>query len=194
MRNALKKLVIFVIVSVVAGYTIIGFFQISQEVDTSLIFKKISNNQLLAKIDCNSYFKNLYSAKKAPRNRPAQTKKNKFTGINLRLLFYMFGICIAFHNKKLIHILVLNSIMLWRDKAFGRIDLYLKLPYIALYKSKVLKFLSPIQKCIEARADEYDIEPVLNSRFCVKSTPYFVKSEQNTGCFLFNNYSLATQY
>jgi len=150
----------FIICTVFVCFVFLFTFKINGNVEkflseTSLKQSILSINSFLEKS-----FKTVKTGDIGDTAPEKNDKKSDLSGI---LLFLLNSMAIV-SPEKLIFILLLTAAVLSRLIGFkdGHIvyKSVFKPPDLSFYKWWSLKFLSPLQKCLYNRSDEYDINPI----------------------------------
>jgi hypothetical protein len=114
-----------------------------------------------------------FNKEKNPLNsKSPENKKNKYSG----LLFYILSTILITNEKKLLLVLMVSIAYAFiknckKSRIKGNESIVV--PKMKFYLWWCLKFLTPLQKCIRERADEYDINPINNGSWVkyVKKRP-----------------------
>jgi hypothetical protein len=112
-------------------------------------------NEVIAEIASDNAEKNTAS------KIPVDTRQKENNNILNTLLFLMGGLIITGRRDIMIFMLgVVERIKNIYKGIFGSDYTYSVLSWINSYRQRILKFLTPLQKCILNRSDEYDINPI----------------------------------
>jgi hypothetical protein len=181
-----KKLISALVGGFLLSYSLLGMFQCNKSVNhklsmlssTSILFSTTS--MIIGSIK--KSIAAINTSKVPAPVKPLKNKKGRFSSI---LLFLLTSVIII-QDKSLIFMLllaVIGFVKVFCDKNLIHDNRMLQ-ARVKFYRWWSLKFLTPLQKCIINRADEYDLNPMsLIGRVEYVNTPYFVLCEQSAGCF-----------
>jgi hypothetical protein len=162
-KPAIKKLVGLVLVLALSSYTILGFFQLYNKIEPSVILKKISVNPYFAAFNFNKATDKIRQRKDFSNNKrkntPVPAKKAKKSSFEFLLFINTFLIS----NNGLLILFTMAFVSLCAiKKTWKQINTRSprKPPDIVFYKNWILKFITPMEKCIQTRSEEYDINPL----------------------------------
>lgn len=132
-----------------------------------------------------------------PDNSTRGAKPDKKTRKLSEFIIYLLSIMTVASDKSIILLFIMFmglSIGFIKSMNMRVRDIFVPPPEMKFYKWWSLKFLSPLQKCIINRADEYDINPLRIDRrgTCTRRfSPHYVYNKQSAG-FSFNEHLLYT--
>lgn len=164
MKNqAVNKYITIFLVIAISGFTVLGVLQLERKVDASLILKKVSSNPYLASDSFNELFDRIHPVKDTGDRKSKVPGPEKERGKKILEFLFIINTFLVSNNTAIMIFMVMAFISLWLlDKAAKKEAVkpgLLKPPEIVYYKNWILEFLTPVEKCMQNRAGEYDIDP-----------------------------------
>ncbi len=174
-KGKIRKLLALPMAVILSGTFIVSFFQARQEIYSLYqTFRESVSYTSIAEVNIN---RTIADETGAPASGETQEKNSSF----YNLIFLLGSITLLNGAGSVISVIflafILSSGILNRSVRKQNAMLMSRLRH---YKAWSLKFLTPLQKCILNRADEYDINPVTGVSGVLK--PVFLL-RRNTGFF-----------
>jgi hypothetical protein len=159
----MKKIISMILGLLILGVIFLGALQISRDIinpNVSLVQTSLKYHSKVFR-DINTIVNDIHSQVNSEKTNPVDKKETK----NKYLNAFLLALSAILINKKtnlanVILILLMKSYICIR-KTFAKDD-YLKPEVIKRYLLRILQFITPVNKCILNRADQYDIDPVGN--------------------------------
>ncbi len=187
MKNVKKKQILSIAVGlIILSCTFLGTFQFQKSINCAIsLLKTAFVYPSIAILEVNDFIKDVSSAEDKAETVPVNKKEQ--SNKTLKLLFLILSTMLVSNEKffLILLIMVFAGICIGFKKTFNRDNRIFLPPDIKFYLWWRLKFLTPLQKCILNRSDEYDINPINMygwALYASRKNPHFV-NEQNAGFF-----------
>ncbi len=159
MKNVKKKQILSMAVGVIIlSCTFLGTFQFHKSINCALsLLKTAFVYPSIAILEVNDFIKDISSAEDKAETVPVNKKEQ--SNKTLKLLFLILSTMLVSNEKLFLMLLIMvfAAICMGFKKTFNRDVRILMPPDIKFYLWWRLKFLTPLQKCILNRSNEYDI-------------------------------------
>ena len=156
----MKKILSLIIGVMVLAVTFLGALQVSSDINNSNVSLFQTSLKLHSKIFLGFYtiIDDIGSIVNSKKTNPVDTKEKN----NKTLSVFLFALSAILINKKInlviLVMLILTGCCIYKKTIFSSDD---KIPDIIKgYLLRMLRFITPVNKCILNRADQYDINPI----------------------------------
>lgn len=153
---------VIILVIAISSFTVLGIMQLDSKVDASLILKKVSSNPYLAADSFNEMMDKIHPVNDIENRTPEPEKEH--TKKILEFLFVINTFLVSNNTTMMICLVMAFISLLLADKAAKKEIIRagpLKPPEIVYYKNWILEFLTPVEKWMQNRAGEYDVNPAV---------------------------------
>lgn len=165
MHNIWKKRLLSTIVGLTIVFvSVCGTFHLQKNLTNAIsMMKNALLSPSIAVLELNDFIKEMSSEESTGKTAPADNsgkKKNMFN-----VLFFMLSIVVVSNEKEFFLMMILAFVGLYIHikRNFNRNYRILDPPELKFYLWWSLKFLTPVQKCIQNLAAKYDINPIFMS-------------------------------
>jgi hypothetical protein len=157
-----NKIIITLLALIVLSYTLIGFCQVYRKTDISYKSRKIISDIYYATYKSNKLVEKIHFVKNSTNNKKGAhpATENRSQKDIRKYIFFNNTLSISNNGILILFCLVLFGSLLINKNKCRDILIHRKAPDITYYKNWILKFITPMEKCIQSRSEEYDINPL----------------------------------
>ena len=187
-----QKVISLSIVIIILSFSFLGLFAVPENVNRSFrLIKTVMPYPGKTAVMINRFIKFSPFHEAAPeKNSPMRQKEEKSKNTT-GLMFFLLSSFLVCNEKTLLILVLIIALITIKEIHRRGVD-YKSLfvpPDIWYYRCWRLKFITPIEKCIYNRADQYDINPIFMNGWAltglVNKSPHFVRELAECGLFLF---------
>jgi hypothetical protein len=186
-----NKIISLLTVIIILSFSFLGLLQVPENINKSFsMIKTVMPYPGKTVVVINKFIRFSPFAGAAARDTSPMRQKEQKKKNSSGLIFYLLSSLLVCNEKALIIFMLLIAVIFISEIKRTAID-YRSIfvpPDIWYYRRWRLKFLTPIEKCIKNRADEFDINPIMRYGWAFTGlliSPHFVRKLAECGLFLY---------